>query len=177
MADGDFAITVSSSSEKRTVSVRDGESSRDRSHSPPPSHSARRDAAGSEAARSLSGTITMGGPSTAVYVPLPPRRPRHATTCRVGVLKDGKARWSKQHGGAVCRQSATCWRVACARVRLVGAWPVLANLITLKKIRAQRDQHGGGTPRGGAHPSDTSRENGEHAAAVSSPRTPLGGKL
>ena len=51
--------------------MRDGESPRDHSHSPP-SHRARRDAAGSEAARSLSGTITMGGPSTAVYVPLPP---------------------------------------------------------------------------------------------------------
>ena len=73
--DDDFAITVSSSSEKRTVSVRDGESSRDRSHSPP-SHRARRDAAGSEAARGLSSTSTMGGPSTAVYVPpLPPLPP------------------------------------------------------------------------------------------------------
>ena len=74
--DGHFAITVSSSSEKRTVSVRDaGESSRDRSHSPP-SHRARRDAAGSEAARGVSSTSTMGGPSTAVYVPpLPPLPP------------------------------------------------------------------------------------------------------
>ena len=73
--DGDFAATVSSSSEKRTVSERDGESSRDRNHSPP-SHRARRDAAGSEAARGLSSTSTMGGPSTAVYVPpLPPLPP------------------------------------------------------------------------------------------------------
>ena len=76
--DGDFSITVSSSYEKHTVSVRDGESSRDRSHSPP-SHRARRDAAGSEATRGLSGTSTMGGPSTAVCVlsppPLPPPPP------------------------------------------------------------------------------------------------------
>lgn len=72
--DDDFAITVSSSSEKRTVSVRDGESSQDRSHSPP-SHRARRDAAGSEAAQSLSGTSTMGGPSTDVFVPPPPPLP------------------------------------------------------------------------------------------------------
>ena len=74
--DGGFAITVSSSPEKRTVSVRDGESSRDRSHSRP-SHRARRDAAGSKAARGLSGTSTMGGPSIAVYVyvPLPPSPP------------------------------------------------------------------------------------------------------
>ena len=63
--DGGFAITVSSSPEKRTVSVRDGESSRDHSHSRP-SHRARRDAAGSKAARGLSGTSTMGGPSTAL---------------------------------------------------------------------------------------------------------------
>ena len=68
--DGDFVITVSPCSVKRLVSVRDGESSRDHSRSPP-SHCARRGAAGSEAARGLSGTSTMGGPSTAVYVPSP----------------------------------------------------------------------------------------------------------
>ena len=71
---GDFVITVSPSSVKRLVSVRDGESSRDHSRSPP-SQCARRGAAGSEAARGLSGTSTMGGPSTVVYVPSPPPLP------------------------------------------------------------------------------------------------------
>ena len=82
------------------------------------------------------------------------RKPRATTTtCNdvpgvlEYVLKDGKARWSKQHGDAVCRQSATCWRVACVRVRLVGVWRVLANLITLgKKIAREMSTAAGGHP-------------------------------
>ena len=96
------------------------------------------------------------------------------------VLKDGKARWSKQHGDAACRQSVTCWRVACARVRLVGAWAVLANLITLKKNRAQRDQHayGGGTPaatpgaRGGVSEGGSEATQLKFAVRVVQPSSP-----
>ena len=56
-----------------------------------------------------------------------------------------------------------------------------------RRRAGRRDRHGASSgwerrsseaqPQPCAHPSDTSRENGEHAAAVSSPRTPLGDKL
>ena len=97
--------------------------------------------------------VSLGGPPLEYWKraggrsTVPKEQPAYIRLEMVYVLRDGKARWSKQHGDAVCRQSATCWRVACARVRLVGVWRVLANLITLNKIRARaRDQHGGGAP-------------------------------
>ena len=68
-----------------------------------------------------------------------------------------------------------CQSAACCR-----AWPVLANLITLKKNRAQRDQHayGGGTPaatpgaRGGVSEGGSEATQLKFAVRVVQPSSP-----